>query len=1261
MSSERPEPGRAGSQGLVAGRFHIRGVVGRGGMGTVYLAQDQRDGTLVALKTLHLVAPASLLRLKEEFRALSDVLHPNLVRLQELYVDPAEKGDATDPFWCFFTMEYVPGRHLIDQLCRRPEAAAANPTWQGDEPPGRSIPTLDTPLPGPRASSPPLGFPAALDEVAEVFGQLAAAVDALHRQGKLHRDIKSANVILAPTPHGTPRVVVLDFGLVLESGAAADVVAGTPATMAPEQMRGEAVGPAADWYAVGVHLYEALTSRPPFGGDFDGMIWAKSGARYPPLADTVDPAWARLCRALLTPDPRHRAGAAEILAVAKPAAARTRDRRGRAREALIGRAHERAQLRAAWARVCGGEPASVFVRGRSGIGKTALVGDFLAELGRDPANLLLTGRCHEREQIPHKALDAVIDALSRHLHGLSPGEVAPLVPRHATSLARLFPVLARHPAFETDEAVPADPRVVRAFGAVALEDLLGRLARRWHVVIAIDDLQWGDGDSAALLARLLQSDAPPPLLLLGSHRDEDEANSPMLQALAPFRSGIAENGLAVRRIEDLQIGPLREDDARVLLAAGGNAVDERLLAEAAGDPYLLAEAAAWERTDLEVDGDGAVIPHFAGVPEMLRLRLDAVPRGVRELVEAVAVAGRPTPVAFLPTTSEDRRGDVRHAVQLRLLRIHGDSSAEKLDCYHDQVRMAAVTHLSPERRTALHTGLASALEAAEGAAPGTVDAEALAMHWEGAGHHAEAATWVLRAARIAEDALAFAHAASLYRRFLDLTAAEATDRRVERESAELRLAETLAQSGDGRAAADAFLAAAVTQPGEALVLRTRAAQELMMSGHLQAGLAIAKKVLAEVDVDFHASQLRAVLATLWQRLRVRVRGMEPSPQVPADSPLLRQLDVCWAMVTGLHSIDPIRSSAFVAQHTLLSLQAGEPRRIARSYAAEAASVSIGGEKNLAQGLALAARAEAMAVQLNDPHLLALTAQERGTLYFMCGHWREAEADFKKALTILAAHCPGAVWERSTCELFLMDQYIYLGDMDRIEERANRILRDGAAAGNLYKLTIAMRPLHIVRLAADEPERARRELELAVAGWPGEGRVQHFNANWALAQTELYDGRAEEALARTRTLWVVLRWAMLLTMEYIRIEVRHTRGRALLATAVPLEGAARAHSLKEAERDAHALLKERGPWAHPLGLLIRAGVANLRGGDPMTDLHAALRSFEAQGMALYAAATRRRIAERAGDQAGVDRAYTGLKVVNPQKMTGMLAPGLGNER
>jgi len=223
---------------LVAGRFRIVRFIAQGGMGEVYEAEDLELREHVALKT---VRPAfghdefALERFRREVLLARRVTHPNVCRIFDVFRHRSDDNPVTgepQAELVFLTMELLAGRTLAEHLRR------------------------NGPLP--------------LSEALELAGQMASGLEAAHRAGVTHRDFKSNNVVLEPQREGGPRVVVTDFGL---AGAATEkaqphdgtgLTMGTPAYMAPEQVEGGEVGPAADIYALGVVLYEMVTGRLPF-------------------------------------------------------------------------------------------------------------------------------------------------------------------------------------------------------------------------------------------------------------------------------------------------------------------------------------------------------------------------------------------------------------------------------------------------------------------------------------------------------------------------------------------------------------------------------------------------------------------------------------------------------------------------------------------------------------------------------------------------------------------------------------------------------------------------------------------------------------------------------------------------------------------------------------------------------------------------------------------------------------------------------------
>ena len=562
----------------VLANYEILGELGRGGMGVVYRARDRRRDQVVALKIVQRAAPAALLRFKQEFRTLADVSHPNLVTLYEL---------ASDGRSWFFTMELIDGVDILTYVRSPAERMALDPGSSGSRSPEVDI--ADTRVaavltephagsdqaemhPGDLALEPGLS-PSQLGRLRASFMQLAEGVDALHDAGKLHRDIKPSNVLV--TRRG--RVVLLDFGLAAElepSGlhqSSEPHILGTIAYMAPEQAACLPVSQASDWYSVGVMLYETLTGRLPFvGRPLDVLMEKQRRSPSPPREIVADvPAdLGELCAALLHRDPEARPDGAEVLRRLRarppgvPAPSPTRRAVGTTRP-FVGRAHHLAALSNAYSVMKQSGTVLVLAHGRSGVGKTALVQRFVESLPADDRAVVLPSRCYAQESVPYKALDGVIDSLGRTLRRLPATDVQAVLPRDFPYLWQVFPTLRLVEGVPTPrrrlQEIP-DPRELRRRCVAALRDLLGRLSDCCPLVLVIDDLQWGDHDSAAILADLLQPPDPPALLLVGCYRREDAGTSPFLTRL---RGAIETPG---NRIDcrELAVDELAAEDAAAL-------------------------------------------------------------------------------------------------------------------------------------------------------------------------------------------------------------------------------------------------------------------------------------------------------------------------------------------------------------------------------------------------------------------------------------------------------------------------------------------------------------------------------------------------------------------------------------------------------------------------------------------------------------------------------------------------------------------------
>ena len=332
------------------------------------------------------------------------------------------------------------------------------------------------------------------------LAQLLEGLSALHDAGKVHRDVKPSNVLVARGGAGlgdAPRVVLLDFGLVTEAGSgerSAAAVVGTPEYMAPEQAASRDVGPPADLYGVGVMLYEVLTGEMPFQGAAIKILMEKQAKEPPPVQSMVPAApdnLAKLCDELLRFEPARRPTAAQALGAFTVSATRTPVPPPRTPSssgpAFVGRADELRALREAFDAIGRGELQAGPRLRRVGHRQVRARPEVHDELGAEtPSLVLLEGRCYEREAVPYKALDGIVDALARRLSRMPADEAAVLLPVRVAVLARMFPVMLHVPAVAKAHAtlrVDVEPHDLRRRALLALRELFVRLTVRHPTIV----------------------------------------------------------------------------------------------------------------------------------------------------------------------------------------------------------------------------------------------------------------------------------------------------------------------------------------------------------------------------------------------------------------------------------------------------------------------------------------------------------------------------------------------------------------------------------------------------------------------------------------------------------------------------------------------------------------------------------------------------------------------------------------------------------
>jgi serine/threonine protein kinase len=1215
--------------------------IGRGGMGVVYRAFDRRRNEVVALKTIRNADSKLLYRFKAEFRSLAGIVHPNLVQLYEL---TQEEGT----WW--FSMEYVDGVNFLEHVRSGyspgeiPTEADEKAVNQGDRRPITWPSTVESGeslygAEGERvliAGGPWVLSAPRIARLRDAFVQLVEGVHWLHGQKRLHRDIKQSNVLV--TRDG--RVVLLDFGLAAEiapDGLHQDsepYILGTLAYMSPEQAAGEPVSPASDFYCLGTMLYESLTSRLPFVGSAYDVIQKKKHTEPPPpsaLLPGVPDDLNALCVDLLRRDPAARPSGASVLERLRAQSRAAGDFAGAPAQAertvlLAGRERHLETLERAFEAVGQGRTTALFVRGRSGVGKTTLVERFLQSVASRPDVVVLSGRCREQEWLPFKAVDGVVDALSRYLKCLPPSRAGELLPRDSAALTRVFPVLLRVGAvIESQAGAPAtpDPGTMRRRAFAAFRELLRRLGARRRLVLFMDDMQWGDLDSAALISEFLRGPDPPRLLLLGSYRSEKDSWSPFLQQL------LAPDGAAsgVDRV-DLDVEPLTEAEAEELAlellggdTPGVSAYARVVAKESQGSPLFVHELVR------SAGHSGPPLSARSGVlDDVLWTRIQRLPEASRRVLWVVAVSGRPLSWADATAAAGVYEGKLTALTVLssgRLVRGAGSQDVDHVEVYHDHVREVIVAHLGPEVLKEHHRRLALRLEES-----GQADVEDLALHFHEAGEPERAGAYYAAAADRAATSLAFERAVTLYKAALQLLPAGSPDKY----QLTARLGDALANARRGREAGLVYLDAA---PGvsrvESIDLRRRAFQQLLSAGELDLGSEVMRQVFRDVGLRYAGTPSLALASTLLGALRLQLFGVSfrPRTRERIGKDVILRLDVGWSAGMGLCMIDTARGAHTLFDYLHRSTSAGDVFHSIQSMLAVAAFTAVSGRSGLGLSRRLIELAEGCLASNDDPTLEAVYHMAKGMIAFSQGNWPESLEHNDRGARVQRERCTGVSTSIEVSAFFSLLALFWMGDIGELRRRRRELLLEAEQRGDLFSQTnYRTEVMAYDLLADDDPGGAADEAGDAISRWARQAfHSQHYFALIAAVRVDLYRGDGPEALRKIRDARRDFRRAGLMWSSISRINYTQVSACAALAAW----GAGRANGpglLREASAAAARLGSERLRFTSALAAMFRGRVGMLRGDRDraVEALRHAEAQFRALQMPLYEAATAYRLGE-----------------------------------
>eukprot|EP00741_Cyanophora_paradoxa_P013303 tig00020684_g12846.t1 len=706
-------------------------------------AVRQRDGARVVLKKLAGEPPdaKSLEKLRREFRVMSAVACPHVLRAHELVETPQSAA---------IVLEDIDGRSL-DRIVAE-----------------------EGPVP--------------LERLLPVAVCVASALASVHAREIVHRDVTSGNVIVSASGD---EVRLADFGL---AGFVQDTyiqaeMEGSLAFMAPEQTKRVhgIVDHRSDLYSFGVTLYHCLTGRLPFTGDAMSVIHGHIARAAPPAASLRPEAPEALCRIvakLMEKDPEQRYQSAhgvredlrrclEVLRGARAGAGA-----GEAPPAgpgfelgrhdfssalqlpdrLFGREELLRRLADAHTAAERAGRAAAFVGGPSGAGKTRLVAGFVEELAERAAERapgLLRGKYDAGACA--RPYSALVVAVAGHVRSARPAGLGPIRAslasdwrpsqlladgeRLAAARARAVPALGdsapalvdfipetRHlfPGAPLGPAVPLPPAEAALRLSTAFCALLAALR---PLVLFLDDVQWADPASLKLIRDLLASPAVGCLLVLAFRSNEVPAGHPVAHAMREIR----ESGV---HVEELEVGPLGEGDANALLASALRCPPEaaaplaRLVhAKTGGNPFFIrsflatlhserkiradVEAGAWRWDVAEIEREG----YTDNVVDMLVGFIGHLDPGTQRALKVAALLGNTfgarllAAAAGLPMTAV--RAALAAARRSRLVDAASPSGGVHR-FVHDRVQQACSCLVPPEELPALHLQIGRRLLAARG-------------------------------------------------------------------------------------------------------------------------------------------------------------------------------------------------------------------------------------------------------------------------------------------------------------------------------------------------------------------------------------------------------------------------------------------------------------------------------------------------------------------------------------------------------------------
>lgn len=1116
-------------------RYELQRVLGAGAYGQVFSAWDHVRGKLVALKVLRDARPESLLQFKQEFRALSELSHRNLVHFLKL--------GRSENVW-YIVMEQINGApitvsrtHTVystEQRHAAMETTIANVTPIA--PPGHGALAPAFSLPAGALVTPLLD----VDTLRDRLLQLADGLLTLHRFGVIHCDLKPSNVMV----DDTGRVVILDFGVARYTkhiGAHHQQIrayAGTRPYMAPEITNITAAHPSLDWFAVGMMLAEMLTSLAPamlanatYAQQCE--LFTAAAEQHPDYAELFE-----LAALLLHPAPEKRGGFAELVHRCHKGegALPTALNLGRA-YVFVGRDEELDTLEAAWQRFSNNEATIMIVEGEGGIGKSTLCGEFLRRIAfRDAPPIILLARCRNDELLGYRAFDELVDGIAAVLKTLPEDAIATLRPYCSAALVELFPTLSPF-AFHDDDSgtpPPEDP-------LYALRQLIAQLARLRKLVIWVEDVHQADRDSLRWFARIFAPGDCPEVFLLLSQRPRpgeplaDGIDIDTLGYAVPTLRlrGLAEN--VAEKAVDSWLPPDLDDRDNVI---------RNLTALGKGHPYVLRElcrdservrslSSGTTLTQLLRTRIRRLPPHVFDTLVAISTGFEPVSRRVLRHVTGLSASALDGALEYLEehvliwkaaTVEDEHFEPIHHSVSETCL---SDAPMELIQRLHDAHAQAGILELRPQMRPA-----------------------AIVAHLVRAGRSTEAESYADAIGDAAIRSGAYEVAAQMY----DLLLQIAEDQRrpasaVVRERAiECRL-----RTGRGIDAATLLESLADEMPPEqARALRRRAAEALVLSGHIDSGLAM-NAAASPPGFDEPTSKIPSLLALgkLENDLHKRLVAIKDiGPRRILNESETAQIDTYRILGIDLGMIDAVRGFQFTMREVNLSIGTNDPARIVRSLSGYCAFTSMSGGKKAERARAYMEIAKDVVKKVDDQVTHEWLNICEGVLDYHRGEYRKGWDRIKVSYDWMYANASNQHMILSWLEMHRLFCAQVLGDTNSLRAAYyGQIVEARARHNRLHEASITLIG-STTWLIDDAPDAGKAAVDrIQIARTSGRYQLYDYLHMRAACERTLYkqlpDADYDEALRECRKLEVTLLGR---SVQLCRHEGRFLHARLLFARA-----------------------------------------------------------------------------------------------------------------